>query len=544
MSDDRKGPGFRASIDWRLFTFRQGGKRLFELLRLRATFGKYGPETQGPVESGETRKGLASNQHRHRASGPRAPRGWPSIGDRVLSMVNERIAWMGRHGRSVARTAFHVLVVTLLCTKGSAVIDADRLVQRATIAEHAQRHAAGDRVGLRFLPTGLGDPVTLVEEFGSNGVRGAAAPATIPPAFARALRSIGFDLKQPLSTQPLVAFRNAHALGKSERVVSHEREGLLVLTSTVPDADLREGEPREYELVVDAETHAAVRQVLTFPAIGRVEIEQIPHGAQGYAPARKPAVVAGPRRPSRDELDQAELKARLVLGETGIDMRGDVRISRTPEAVRVEGSSVSAGRPPNPNANADAAARLAAIKLVQVYARKADLPPTDALAVPAASRFGLRRWRNRNFQDTATWGTFLPDLTRSLVTVRQRFAVLSELAKRYPEPRDKMSSPARAVFRQLVDLHYRLLRAELNDSRERVSVYSGTVPGVSYAATTPPHLVSRAAAALSRASALEQLVLAQSSLTHDDLTPADRQRVNAAFDALWQTVYGSMPSRQ
>jgi len=497
MSDDPKGPdfeaarkaverpeppGFRASLD----------------LRMQAFFGTRGTENQRPADGGPTRT-------------------------RFVGMI--------RQGLSAARTTIHVLIVTLWCTTSSVVIDADRLVLRATIAEHAHRPAPGDRVSLRFVPNGSGEPVTMVQEVGLKGAHGAASGG-IPPDFAPALRSVGFDLKKPLSLQPLIAFRSAHALGKRERVVSLQREGLHVLTTMVP-----EGALREFAVAVDDETSAAVRQVVVFPDIGRVEIEQIRHGMAGYAPARRPPVVAGPRRPSRDELDQAELKARLVLGETGIDMRGDVHISRTPEVVRVEGGSVSPGRQPN-----TAAARLAAIEHVQVGAHRTDRSTTHAgQTVPAAARFGLVRWRDRNFRGTATWGSFLPDLTRSLATVRQRLAVLSELAERYPDPRRQMSATTRTMFKQLVDLHYRLLRAELNDSRELVSAFSGTVAVVYEPASTPPQLVSRAAMALSRASALQQLV--QGSLTHDDLTPADRQRINAAFDALWQTVYGSMPSR-
>jgi hypothetical protein len=201
------------------------------------------------------------------------------------------------------------------------------------------------------------------------------------------------------------------------------------------------------------------------------------------------------RTPTRDEIDKADLKARLKLGQTGADMSDALRrYSRTPEAIRT------------------------------------------------AHRFGLSQWLDRTFEDPAMRRAFGPRLMQSLETVRQRLVLLADLTQRYPDPSGQMSPVTRPMLQELVDLHYRRLRAEMNDSREWVSTLSGAVHVVCDKADTPPQLLTRAPAALTRAAAFERLVLRMSA-TRRDLTAEDQQHLNAEFAALWQAVHGPLPPR-
>jgi hypothetical protein len=229
-------------------------------------------------------------------------------------------------------------------------------------------------------------------------------------------------------------------------------------------------------------------------------LEDVTRGGRGprqqyISTVRRPTTGVVKRTPTRDDLDKADLKARLRLGESGADMSDALRrYSRAPEAVRT------------------------------------------------ARSFGLPQWLDRTFADPATRRAFGPRLMHSLETVRQRLTLLAELTQRYPDPRGQLSASTRSMLQQLVDLHYRRLRVEMNDSRERVSTLSGTVHVICDKPDTPQTLLARAPAALSRASAFEQLVL-RTSTTQKDLSPEDQERINAEFAALWQAVHGPLPAR-
>jgi hypothetical protein len=245
-------------------------------------------------------------------------------------------------------------------------------------------------------------------------------------------------------------------------------------------------------------------------------------------------VNAVSRRPSRDDLDRAELQVRLVLRDTDLDMQGQIRISRTPEAVRVEDSSGPA------DGRAAAASRIGAIPHVRLDVHAGDLSGVTTRPESTVSRLGLRHWRGPKVSKVVTLEAFLSDLTRSLATVRQRLAILSEVATRFPHPQSQMSASARGMLKQLVDRHYQCLRAELNDSRVSIAAHSGSVT-VDYDATiTPPRLVAHAPVALSKARTLEELV--RNVIAGDDLAPADSDRINAAFGALWRAVHAPDPA--
>jgi hypothetical protein len=220
---------------------------------------------------------------------------------------------------------------------------------------------------------------------------------------------------------------------------------------------------------------------------------------QFVSTVRTPATTAVVKRtPTRDELDKADLKVRLEMGQSGADITVALRrYSRTPEALRT-----------------------------------------------ARAGFGLSAWLDRTFaSDPAMRRSFGPRLMQSIETVRQRLTLLADLTQRYPDPPGQMSAATRPMLQQLVDLHYRRLRAEMNDSREWVSSLSGAVHVICDPPDTPKQLLACAPVALARAAAFEQLVR-RISTTRKDLTAEDQERINTSFAALWQSVHGSLPSRR
>jgi len=418
-------------------------------------------------------------------------------------------------------------------TRQSVSISADQLLQQALTAERAHRVAQADWEHPRFMPEDIGGPVGPVgsaEGFEVTVTHGAALSG-IPAMLGRALESASVPSIQLLSVERVAAWRTSHACCTQDRV-SHVRGGRLLLETTVPQGDLR-----KVELTVDAETYRVVRETLVFHRIGRLEFEAVAPDVQSWAPTRKArSVAAVAPRPTGHELDGAELHARLVLAETGLDMSGDVRVSRTPEAVRVEGTSPSADQ------QRSAGARLAAIEHVQANLHVGSLSNAARVTMrPAMARPGLDRWLARTFYDRSTRASFLPDLMRSTATVRQRLALLDALAQRYPDARGQLLPDGFAVFQQVVNLHYGKLRVELDELKMRVSVLAGSDSVVQAAPHRPAGLVSRTPIALSHATALEQQ--AQDLFRQHDLGELERQCVRATFQSLWASVYAPQPPR-
>jgi hypothetical protein len=453
----------------------------------------------------------------------------------------------GKNGkRSISiRTALRIAIILILySTTPSKPVDADQLVWRAMRAERAPHATVLDRASVRFLPHGGGEPISFAYEPGFIEKR---VPDRVPLAVAEKLRALGFDWSQPLGMQLPNAFRVAHALDKTEHLVRRTSAGLLILTTAAPE---QIGELSEIELTVNDEAFHVVHLTLVFRDIGRLEIGELTRRIAGYIPPRKPAPIisiattTSAPRPSRDELDLAELNVRLLFARTGLDVRGGIRISRTSDAVRVEGRQLSADE-------------LSAIKYVEV--RPAEGPSAagaaagagaaasvGALSVPAAAEYGLRDWRDRTFHDSPDHATFLRKLTRSLATVRQRLAILTELSDlshRYAAASNSEMSPAaRRRFEDLVDLQYQRLRATLNDSRVHMQVLAGGEMLANDAQIAPRDLVTDASTALARATDLQHLVLGL--LSQDDLSEDDQRQARAAFTALWESVHGPNLSRR
>jgi hypothetical protein len=96
------------------------------------------------------------------------------------------------------------------------------------------------------------------------------------------------------------------------------------------------------------------------------------------------------------------------------------------------------------------------------------------------------------------------------------------------------------MLQELLDLHYRRLRAEMNEARIWVAPLSGAVHVVSDTSDMPPMLLSRAPRLLAHVTAFEHLV--NTTMRQRDLLPADQERINAEFADLWQTLYGPLPT--
>ena len=424
-----------------------------------------------------------------------------------------------------------VVVISLGWTAQKVVGDAEQLVQSALFAERQHRAVPGEATAARFVPIGARESYTVVGDFRAAVASGSVASAT-PLALATAYMATPFGARLTLSMEAVAAFRAEHARHLQDHIERRDDDGQVLLEMSVDD-----GELRGVEILLDAGTFRVLREVLSFPRIGHVEIERLAQSMPAPVTSRSPGVLiasGGKLPPALDALEKAELQARFVLGQSGLDMKSPMRVTRTPAGVRIESGSLPIDQ------QSRLAAKLAAIDLVRIDFRDAGM----AYQTPAALRpvrIGLRDWLARSFRDPATRESFCPRLFQTLDTLHHRVTLLVNLAERYPHPETQLSTSTREMLQELIDLHYTRLGSEMNDVRVWLAPLSGTVSVVTNPSKTPPMLLSRAPRLLARVTAFEHLV--NTTMRQRDLLEADQQRINAEFAEVWQTLYGPLPTR-
>jgi hypothetical protein len=422
-------------------------------------------------------------------------------------------AW-SRGWMSVA--ALVPILVWVFWAHSQSVITADELLQRIKASDQTNSMRHPGPVHVTFVPAGDGVPISV--EFASRNDWRPLGTGSVPSSIAGAVSRSGFEWAELLRAQRVQVWRTA-LVDKREAVTDLRDQGLLVLRTSAPA-----GEPRLIELTVRRDTFDLVRELLMFGDMSRLELEFVSDRSsvststhRTKSPAWPPSVS---RPPGREELESAELRARLVLGESGLDMRGHIQVSVDEASVLVDGviSATASER-------RRARARLAEVPHVRVELRESgdhDLPIST----------GLSRWLERTYTDRAVRMRFVPELTGSISNIRQHLDVLAGLAERYragkPLPADGV-----ATLTQLVNLHYRGLHDDLATLVEHVAVLCGTVPPPA-AIRTPADWRVRVDRARSEAAELDRVV--QALLAREDVSTPERQEVASILGQLWGTV--------
>jgi hypothetical protein len=473
--------------------------------------------------------------------------------ERKQARIHRAAGWALRRWLPMAAITPVVILGFLLSQTHEVVVQADELLQRAATIEQTRAVSSGQRVRMRWMPPNA-TPIpalgfasfTATQELRDGiAVAGpfAAPPSGTPASLARMLAQHQFTWGQPFSVARFKAWRGT---------LVHRRDQVMALTAPtgVPALVLKtattdDGELREVELMVERDSYRVIRETFVFEE-GRLEIEELAQWVRQPEPARAAAAgmvataMATPP-PDRDALQRSELEARWALGETGLDLRGTIRVSSTRELVRIYGSLASATE------RETITARLTALPHVSVNVRLgSDAGATagtgsaieyGSRATPPAS--GLAGWLDRTLVDETERAVFVPELTRLVTSVRQHLVVLHDLAERYPESEMRgLSSEARGTFERLVDLHYRGVRRDLRALDVKVRVLGGSVSREIPASQVPVDWSRRTAAGLTQAIALDGLV--QELLAHQDLPPTAQRHgqdsINTTFSALWDAV--------
>jgi Putative zinc-finger len=322
------------------------------------------------------------------------------------------------------------------------------------------------------------------DDAGTTGTSGTSGTSGEFAAVERMLAHHGFEWRQPLSLAAVRAWRSSPIEKHDEVFVSSD--GMLVLKTTATEGTLR-----EVELTVRRDDYHVVKLSLAFEGIGRLEITEIEESVR--------AVKAAPMTP--------------------------------PAPLAASPAPLTMTTVPSPAAARDIAADAALSPVTTVVGRAPVTQP------------GLSRWLDRTFGVRPERTTFVPDLQRLVIGVRQNLSALDTLARRYPEEEveQQWSGADRAALRRRVDESYRRISRDLNDLDARVGILFGSTTRSLPVAEAPADWRQRAAAALAHAEAMD--VQVRQLLTFDDVPSRGGSRVTggalvpSTFAALWDVVH-------
>lgn len=414
-----------------------------------------------------------------------------------------------------------IVMASLLSRTYIGVLHADAVL-RSTVAEEAAQPSNTTRVyQLSLTMAGASESAlpTRVLLFRGPPLQGSSAPplgTDVPSAAVNALSTFPFDWQRPLSAKQLALWRAAQRTVGED--VTQTVEGIVLRMRVVGN------QLRMVEFLVNADTYHPLRLTLHLDGGDKVDIEEVSGSVDPLEIHVWPRPEAVPA-PHTDTLDVAELDARLALQRVGVSSPRNIRVSRTSDAVRVEGRLTS------PSIRRALQARLADIPHVRASLHVQNSP--DASVQPIG--LGMSRWLERAFADDARRQRFVADLDHRLSAVADHLAALEDLAHRYPERTSSyLSPPLQLKLETLVAEEWRTLRVELLALRQNLTALVGPTSRRAIAgfALTDWRTVGNRARA--HAQALDARL--RDAIRRDDVI--DRAGVTTAFDELLASLDG------
>lgn len=340
----------------------------------------------------------------------------------------------------------------------------------------------------------------------------------------RTISVAGVNWDEPLSAITFKDWHDRQGLKKDE--VARSGDDLVTLTTTVPEGSVA----AESLTVRRADFHPVARKV-QFRESGTVEIAELDYAVLGWnavndsifepLPSELGAVphhLAIPSLPTRDELDEAELEARLVLSRLNADSTEQLEFSRSSNAIVINGvvetkerkNSLLAQLRRLPHVTSSifsleeltsrGTSERSSIARVQEYSDVAGASPLEEFFRKHAKTQSEVSSVSRQVLDAA-------------LVVQQESSALAELSQRF-SPDATLNEPAQAALKELLERHSSKLFGGLDAEEQAVraiNVLEGPPPDSPLAVESNKSQTLTAAAARNRALCSELISGVQSS---------------------------------
>jgi anti-sigma factor RsiW len=279
------------------------------------------------------------------------------------------------------------------------------------------------------------------------------------------------DWQRPLSVEGFEGFRSRQPIFSDK--VTRTGDSLLTLT-TSPAA----GPIASESFTVRASDFHPVERRVEMRNDERIEIAELSYAVLGWSEVNEalfeplqpghPAAVAGvrpPPLPDVEQLDLAELQARLVLSRLNADSTEDLQFSRTPASVQVKGIVASTQRRNELIAALKQVPHVAPaiFSVEELNAMKA--AQADASGVKAYSAVGRTSPLEMFFQDQGKDGAAVSDVSERLLdaaaNVKQESHTIADLSLRFSGG-SGLADPGRAAWNELLSRHAEKLASALD----------------------------------------------------------------------------------
>jgi hypothetical protein len=421
---------------------------------------------------------------------PRRRDSFLTAADKLFTEANASSWWqsfalrLGRTPRAGRLTPFLASAgVVVLCLgilfliwqRSLPPVSAAELLDRAQLCERECAHAAAS--GIVFQKVRIKTARHTMERdlyIDHSGQRKARAKQINGDvaSLRASLEGAGVNWEEPLSA---AAYRAWH--DKQVSAVDHvSRSGQNLFTLTTK---LSGGNVHQESLTVREEDFRPVRRTVEFEDFGTVEIAELNYAVLGRetvnevvfeplpappVPAPRPAVVAAarpdsvplvyaPPPPSPDELDESELRARVVLNRYNADTKEQVRISRSDAEIEIKGVVETDQRKSEIASELRAIPNVAASFLSFEELRDNPSESSPMTSIKEYSLAGrpspLARYMKGKGASPSDMSSLSSALLDSSLALEQNSAGLSELLTRFADP-TRLSPEAQSARRMLI----------------------------------------------------------------------------------------------
>jgi hypothetical protein len=283
---------------------------------------------------------------------------------------------------------------------------------------------------------------------------------------SKAFAGAGVNWDDPLSAASFVDWHDHEAIQKDE--VMRTGDGLLTLTASAAS-----GTVASESLTVRKTDFHPVARSIQFREEGTMEIAELDYAVLGWNAVNEaifeplhpepltaipsPVLPMLPTLPSGEDLDEAELQARLALSRIDADSSEQLEFSRSSKAIQISGvvatnerkNELLAQLRPLPHVNAS----IFSVDELNAY-RSAHNPEAGATQAysAAAGSSPLSLFFGQHARSQSDASLVSQQLLDAALTVQQESSALTELFQRF-SPDARLSEPAQKALSALLTRH-------------------------------------------------------------------------------------------
>jgi hypothetical protein len=377
---------------------------------------------------------------------------------------------------SIVVVALSAGVLFLIWQPSSATLSANDLLRKAQASERAAERA---QPGVIYQKIAIRNGSQVLERtLYRDAQKKRAVRAEHLNASAQrmkeTLESAGLNWEMPLSAVDYGRWRSAQAHARDD--VKQNENGLVTLVTTSS-----EGAISQESLTLRMSDLHPVNRTIDLRGSDRFEIAELSCAALGWnevnaelfdASTPKPTTATlrlAALPPTSEQLDDAELGARLVLHNLNADTNEQIQITRSQGAVHISGIIDTIDRKEKLSKELRMVPHVvpSLFSIEELTARRSAAPNVTTVQEYSATAetAPLEKYFRNNSRSEDTLNQVSDSLLNAVLAAQRESSALAELSGRFSAS-EKLSEPARDALRQLMASHTSGLRSAIDAENE------------------------------------------------------------------------------